>query len=47
MSDERRLELLYECDGCVANDPNAHTGTYTQIMDWAESRPIPFKDLAR
>lgn len=46
MTDERRLELLFECDGCVTNNPNKHTGTYVQIMDWAESRPITFKDLA-
>lgn len=42
---EPRLDLMYECDGCVTGDVDAHTGRYAVIMDWDNEAPIKFSNL--
>ena len=47
LSDENKLNLLYECDGCVTGDKDSHTGMYVNIMDWIKNERIMFVDLAK
>ena len=39
------LDLKYECDGCVTENKDTHTGVYVNIMDWGVGRPIQFVNI--
>ena len=41
------LDLKYECDGCVTENKDAHTGVYVNIMDWIKNERIAFVDLVK
>lgn len=45
LSDENKLNLLYECDGCVTGSMDTHTGTYVNIVDWTDDIVVQFSSL--
>lgn len=42
---EKPKKVIIECEGCRTNNPIAHTGRYSKIMDWSKGKTIQFVKL--
>lgn len=42
---EKPKKVVIECEGCRTNNPLAHTGRYSKIMDWSKGKTIQFVKL--
>lgn len=42
---EKPKKVIIECEGCRTNNPLAHTGRYSKIMDWSKGKTIQFVNL--
>lgn len=45
LSAEKPKKVIIECEGCRTNNPLAHTGRYSKIMDWSKNETIQFVKL--
>lgn len=45
LSAERPKKVIIECEGCRTNNPLAHTGRYSKVMDWRTGKTVQFVKL--
>lgn len=45
--ESERLDIKYECEGCILGDSKKHTGVYVEVMDWDVNNTVEFASLAQ